>query len=98
MKARKLVVRRVVLSESSFAEIVVWHVPEAVSGSMHLFKYRLAYVVNGNCVLRFDNEAGKGDHLHVSGTEKPYRFSSPRQLLADFFEEIARWNDEHIDD
>ena len=29
---------------------------------MHGFKYRLAFVVNGVCVLRYDNEAGKGDH------------------------------------
>lgn len=98
MKAQKLVERRVVLSESSFAEIVVWHVPKAVLGSAHLFKYRLAYVVRGECVLRFDNEAGKGDHLHVAGRKIPYMFSSPSRLMADFFEEIERWNDEHIND
>ncbi|AIA54076.1 hypothetical protein Acaty_c0185 [Acidithiobacillus caldus ATCC 51756] len=55
-------------------------------------------MVLGDCVLRYDNEAGKGDHRHVGGTEEVYRFSSPRQLMADFFEDIARWNDEHPDD
>ncbi|MBU2729255.1 toxin-antitoxin system TumE family protein [Acidithiobacillus caldus] len=98
MKATKLAQRRVVLSETRFAEIVVWHVANPVPGSAHSFKYRLAYVVLGDCVLRYDNEAGKGDHRHVGGTEEVYRFSSPRQLMADFFEDIARWNDEHPDD
>jgi hypothetical protein len=25
----------------------------------------LAYIANQRCVLRFDNEAGKGDHKHL---------------------------------
>jgi hypothetical protein len=31
----------------------------------HELWYRLALVVGGKCVLRYDNEAGKGDHRHV---------------------------------
>lgn len=98
MKARKLIQRRVVLSETAFAEIVIWQVSAAVPGSGHQFKYRLAYVVDGECVLRYDNESGKGDHRHLYGREEPYPFSHPRQLMADFFESIARWNDEQADD
>ena len=30
-----------------------------------LIKYRLALVVDGLCVLRYDNETGKGDHRHI---------------------------------
>lgn len=97
MKAKKIVQRRVVLSETAFVGIVVWHVPEPVPGSTHPYKYRLAYVFRSACVLRYDNEAGKGDHRHVEGREEPYRFSSPRQLVADFYEEIRRWNDAHAD-
>lgn len=66
-----------------------------VPGSLHSFKYRLAFVVDGECVLRYDNEAGKGDHRHVGGCEESYTFSSPRQLMADFFDEIMRWMNEH---
>ncbi|MBU2857712.1 MAG: DUF6516 family protein [Acidithiobacillus sp.] len=98
MKAEKLFQRRVILSETAFAEIVVWRVPAPISGSMHSYKYRLAYVVRGECVLRYDNEAGKGDHRHINDREETYRFSSPRQLMTDFFEEIRRWSDEHADD
>ncbi len=95
MKARELLRQRLVYSESSFAELVLWHVPEPVPGSSHRYKYRLAYVVDGQCVLRFDNEAGKGDHKHVAGTEAMYAFSTPEGLVSDFQREIARWNREN---
>ncbi len=95
MKATELLRRRIVYSESSFAELVLWRVPEPLAGSNHDFKYRLAYVVNGECVLRFDNEAGKGDHRHFGGKEGNYAFSAPEKLIADFQRDIARWNNEN---
>jgi hypothetical protein len=49
-----------------------------------LLRERLAYVANGRCVLRFDNEAGKGDHMHVEEIEVPYVFSDLQALQADF--------------
>lgn len=90
MKARELLNRRVVVAEQAFAELVLWEVPEPVSGSAHCYKYRLAFVVAGECVLRYDNEAGKGDHKHVLGKEVKYRFVSADKLVADFFEDIRR--------
>jgi hypothetical protein len=72
-------------------ELVVWKVPEPVSGSVHGFKYRLALVVAGECVLRYDNEAGKGDHRHLGGEQSPYSFTSPARLLADFWNDVDRW-------
>ena len=95
MQATALIQRRVVLAEDAFAEIVIWSVPEPVPPVGHLFKYRLAYVVRGVCVLRYDNERGKGDHCHRWGHEQPYAFSSPEQLMADFGADIERWNHEH---
>jgi len=47
--------------------------------------------VKGECVLRYDNEAGKGDHRHAGKTERPYRFTAPAQLLADFWADIRNW-------
>ncbi len=55
-------------------------------------KYRLAFVVKGICVLRYDNEAGKGDHKHIGGKECPYTFTDPDQLWADFLEDVTRWH------
>jgi hypothetical protein len=48
-------------------------------------------VVAGVCVLRYDNEAGKGDHRHVGGVETAYRFTSPEDLLADFWRDVDQW-------
>ena len=95
MKAVELLRARIVYSEESFAELVMWQLPKAVLGSAHRFKYRLAYVVKGECVLRYDNESGKGDHRHISGKERSYVFSTPEQLIADFERDIARWNREN---
>ena len=37
----------------------------------HGFEYRLAYVVDGERVVGYDNERGKGDHRHFKGSEEP---------------------------
>jgi len=91
MKAELLLRERHVLSESSFAEILIWRLPRVLPGSAHGFKYRLAYVTDGVCVLRFDNEQGKGDHRHVGRREQPYAFESPEKLLADFWTAVDEW-------
>lgn len=57
----------------------------------HGYKYALAYVVAGVCVLRCDNEAGKGDHTHIGPTETPYHFTTPDRLLADFWQNVDQW-------
>lgn len=62
-------------------------------GSAHSLKYSLAYVVDGVCVLRYDNEAGKGDHRHVGAVETSYQFTSVSQLLKDFWNEVDIWNE-----
>lgn len=90
MRAERLLDERHVLSETAFAELVVWRVPAPVRGSAHRFRYRLALVVEGQCVLRYDNEPGKGDHRHVGEKEEAYEFSTPEQLLADFWTDVKR--------
>ena len=87
MDAELLLNERHIVGENAFAEMVVWRVPAPLSGSSHAFKYRLAFVVDGQCVIRYDNESGKGDHKHVGEEEIPYYFTTPQALLNDF------WND-----
>ncbi len=86
---------RRLLSRGLFVELVVWQVPAPVRGSSHTFKYRLALVADGECVLRYDNEAGKGDHRHLGSTELPYSFTSASQLLADFWADVEDWRFKH---
>lgn len=91
MRAEPLLRERLVLAEQVFVELVVWQVPAPVAGSAHTFKYRLALVANGECVLRYDNETGKGDHKHFAGEQASYYFTTPAQLLADFWNDVDRW-------
>ena len=91
MKAEALVQERYILAEDAFVEIVIWRIPRALKGSSHQFKYRLALVIAGECVLRYDNEAGKGDHRHIGDVESTYSFSSYETLLADFWADVAAW-------
>ena len=97
MKAVELLRTRIIYSEIAFAEMVLWRVPEPVTGSNHEFKYQLAYVVSGECVIRYDNEAGKGDHRHFGGKESVYRFTTTDQLIDDFQLDIARWDNGNRD-
>ena len=94
MKAEMLLKERRQISDDAFVELRVWRVAEPVRGSPHDLKYALAYVVGGACVLRYDNEAGKGDHRHVGAVETPYRFKTAAQLLADFWDDVDRWRPE----
>jgi hypothetical protein len=91
MKARLLLSERRVVDDGRFADLVIWRLPRRLPGSRHAFKYRLAFVVDEVCVLRFDNESGKGDHKHVGAREVPYEFQRLTQLVADFWNEIDTW-------
>ena len=91
MKAEALAHERHILAEDTFAEIVIWRVPRPVKGSAHRFKYRLALVVGGECVLRYDNETGKGDHRHAGVRETAYAFAGYKKLLADFWADVDVW-------
>jgi hypothetical protein len=91
MRAELLQRERLVLAEDAFAEVVIWRVPRSVRGSTHRFKYRLALVVAGECVLRYDNESGKGDHRHFGKVVAPYTFSSYEKLMSDFWADVESW-------
>ncbi len=91
MDAELLIRERHILSENAFVEMVVWRLPAPSSGSDHSFKYRLALVVDCECVLRYDNESGKGDHKHIGKDESPYTFTTPQALLKDFWSDVDKW-------
>ena len=91
MKAVLLLDDRRDIAEDRFVELVVWQVPQPVRASKHLFKYRLAFVIGGSCVLRYDNETGKGDHRHAGAVESPYPFTTPEQLYTDFMADVMNW-------
>ena len=95
MKAQPVIHASIEIAEDARAHMVVWKLPGPLAGSAHSFKYRLAYVVSGECVLRYDNEAGKGDHRHWGAQETGYAFSDTDALINDFYADIARYNHEN---
>ena len=81
MKATLVHRARQHLHDGAFVEIVIWRVPSPLRGSMHSFKYRMALVVDGACVMRFD------------GRETAYVFRGVDALFADFAAEVKGWFD-----
>jgi hypothetical protein len=71
-------------------EMVIWSLPQASSERPHGLKYRLYCGRPGDCLVRYDNETGKGDHRHYGDREEPYRFETVEQLLADFRQDCTR--------
>lgn len=39
--------------------------------------------------MRYDNEAGKGDHKHLRGVEMAYTFTTLDQLIEDFWADVV---------
>lgn len=70
--------------KNGLIEGVIWQVPQPVPPSEHPYKYRLVYIADGERVVGYDNERGKGDHKHLNGEEIPYVFIDVLTLLADF--------------
>lgn len=70
--------------------MVVWKVPNPVEPTTHGFKYRLVYIKDKVRVVGFDNERGKGDHMHLNNHEYKYQFINIDKLINDFIAEIEK--------
>ena len=82
--------RKITFDRGAIAQIIVWELPVPLVGSLHRYKYRLYFGKGGVCIVRFDNEQGKGDHRHIAGVEESYSFSDIPTLLDDFWIEVER--------
>lgn len=90
MTATLLEKSRTIVADDAFIEVVLWKLPAPVPGSHHLFKYRLALVLHGECILRYDNERGKGDHRHIGTQEEPFDFTTLEDLFDAFASDMRR--------
>ena len=91
MAAALLLRERLILTETTFVEMVVWRLSRPQPGCTHNFKYRLALVSQRTCVLRYDNETGKGDHKHIGAHERPWRFVDLETLQKNFWADVEKW-------
>lgn len=70
-------------------QMVIWTLPQATPDRPHGLKYRLYYGdADGRCIVRYDNESGKSDHVHRGDREERYVFTSAEVLVADFLNDI----------
>ncbi len=93
-KAERLFHSREELGDGTVIELRLWRVPEPVSPSPHSFKYALFYGRPGERLVLFDNERGKGDHYHIREVERPYTFTTPERLMADFLDAVRAFQKE----
>jgi hypothetical protein len=90
MKANLLFQQRIDFDDGAIVEMVLWRVPSPVRPSTHDLKYSLFYGREGERVVGYDNERGKGDHRHFQNVETAYAFSTVEQLMADFWADVQR--------
>lgn len=89
MKAELLFKEKNVFEDGCIMEVVIWKLPKKTADRPHGLKYRLYYGDDkGKCLVRYDNESGKGDHKHIGDKEEPYFFQSPQKLMQDFLADI----------
>jgi hypothetical protein len=89
LKARLLLRTRNAV-HGGVVEMMVWSVPSPVPPSQHAFKYRLVFVRDGQRLVGYDNERGKGDHKHLGGREYRYRFTDIDTLVGDFLRDVEK--------
>ncbi|MBL6929333.1 MAG: hypothetical protein ISR44_09190 [Rhodospirillales bacterium] len=89
-KATLIFSDRTDLSDRGVIEMKIWRVPVSVPPSDHGLKYSLYFGRDGERIVGYDNERGKGDHKHIRGQEQPYQFVSVRQLVDDFKADVER--------
>ena len=90
MPEARLLLRSRTAVHGGMVEMVVWSVPLPVPPSQHPFKYRLVFVRNGQRVVGYANERGKGDHKHIGARELEYRFTDIDTLVGDFLRDVEK--------
>jgi len=90
MKATLIYSRKEVRADGVIVQAVVWQLPGMSRERPHGYKYRFYGGRGGTCLVRYDNEAGKGDHRHYGSREEPYQFISLDRLIDDFYADVAR--------
>jgi hypothetical protein len=90
MSARLLFRDKYIYADGAIREMAIWLLLETDTERPHGLKYRLFYGYPDRCLVRYENERGKGDHRHYGGRDESYAFVSVEQLIADFRVDIER--------
>jgi hypothetical protein len=91
MQAKLIYREKYFYADGAMREMVLWQLPEKTAKSPHGLKYRLYYgLADGTCIVRYDNETGKGEHRHKREQEEPYQFKDVETLVAGFLKDIQK--------
>jgi Family of unknown function (DUF6516) len=81
---------KALLPDGSIIEMTIWHLPATSAERPHGLKYSLYFGKDGQRIVGYDNEAGKGDHRHYGTREEAYTFTTAEALVADFLADVER--------
>jgi len=90
MSARLLFQDKFIYADGAIREMVIWRLPGVNKERPHGLKYSLFYGYPGKCLVRYDNEKGKGDHRHEGDQEGPYKFVTVEKMIRDFKTDIDK--------
>ena len=76
--------------QGDILEMTIWRLPSSSDERPHGLKYALFYGREGERIIGYDNEAGKGDHRHYRDREEAYAFKDAETLVADFLADVAK--------
>jgi len=87
--ARLIFETKRIFGDGHIVQARIWAVPKPVRGSRHDLKYSLFYGKEGERLIGYDNEAGKGDHRHYGDQQEAYTFATVEQLVSDFLRDVS---------
>lgn len=93
MRANLLIHNKKPLSHYEFIEIKVWEITEDKNFPEGV-KYSMVYIRKDknkfNRILGFDNEKGKGHHMHLYDKEIKIEFNGWKDLLKQFYKKVEK--------
>lgn len=83
-------------SFGNIVEMKIWSVT-VTEHTPYGVKYSLVYIVNGERIIGYDNERGKGDHRHLAGRQEFYQFIDVDVLVEDFVNDVEDFIGRHYE-
>ena len=91
MMAKLIYREKFIYEDGAVREMDLWQRPRKSAEKPNALNCRLYYrLSDGTCIVRYDNETGKGDHRHLRGKEEVYPFKGVETLVADILGDIER--------
>ena len=76
---------------------IIWRFPKTKKQPLGI-KYRFAFIYNGKCILRYDNEVTKDHHKHIYNKEIKIKFTNIESLFNKFIKEVKQLREKLLED